>query len=210
MKNLSNYSHLIINQWLTYKNRRNLGLVTILVTFLLALAIVSAPFGVFRGRIVNAAGLTTTDLNTITKEDLVQTIVGPGVSYSNVTYTGASVAAGTFSGGTGIIGFESGIVLSSGGIQDVVGPNNSTSKSGNNGTSGDGNLSTLAGGSTFDAAVLEFDFVPETSSLSFQYVFGSEEYNEYANTQYNDVFAFYLDGVNIALIPSTTTPVAIT
>jgi len=50
-------------------------------------------------------------------------------------------------------------------------------------------------------------------SIFFNYTFGSEEYNEYVNSQYNDVFGFFLDGTaltnNIALIPSTSTPVSI-
>ncbi|WP_200959875.1 choice-of-anchor L domain-containing protein, partial [Cylindrospermopsis sp. CR12] len=65
-----------------------------------------------------------------------------------------------------------------------------------------------------DAAVLEFDFVPTNSFLTFNYVFASEEYNEWVSTQFNDVFGFFVTdslGVttNIAVIPGTTTPIAI-
>ncbi|OOP55722.1 MAG: hypothetical protein AYP45_13160 [Candidatus Brocadia carolinensis] len=45
--------------------------------------------------------------------------------------------------------------------------------------------------------------------MAFQYVFASEEYNEFVGAGFNDVFGFFVDGVNIALIPSTTMPVAI-
>jgi plastocyanin len=62
---------------------------------------------------------------------------------------------------------------------------------------------------TFDAAVLEFDFVPETDIAAFRFVFASDEYQEWANTQYNDVFAFYVNGVNCAVVPSTTTPISV-
>src|SRR5262249_36262721 len=62
---------------------------------------------------------------------------------------------------------------------------------------------------TLDATVLEFDFVPSFSTLTFRYVFSSEEYNEYANSDYNDTFAFFVNGVNRALIPDTNTPVSI-
>src|SRR5690606_24494876 len=54
-----------------------------------------------------------------------------------------------------------------------------------------------------------FDFETTTGDLFFSYVFASEEYNEYVNTSVNDVFAFFVDGVNIALIPGTSTPVSI-
>src|SRR4029079_4646851 len=63
-------------------------------------------------------GLVVTDLaNGSSANSLVAAIVGAGVSTSNITYTGTNNAAGSFSGGTGIIGFESGIVLGSGSVQ---------------------------------------------------------------------------------------------
>ena len=42
---------------------------------------------------------------------------------------------------------------------------------------------------------------PASTTLLFSYVFTSDEYNEYVTTQYNDVFAFYVNGVNCALVP---------
>jgi len=59
---------------------------------------------------------------------------------------------------------------------------------------------------------LEFSFqLDPTASqdLFFNFVFASEEYNEFANSLFNDVFAFFLDGQNIAFIPGTTTPISI-
>jgi hypothetical protein len=57
---------------------------------------------------------------------------------------------------------------------------------------------------TFDATVLEFDFVPTFSTVQFQYVFSSEEYSDFSNTSFNDVFAFFVNGVNIAVVPGTS------
>lgn len=54
---------------------------------------------------------------------------------------------------------------------------------------------------TYDASVLSFDFIPEGDQLQFSYVFGSEEYLEYVNSGYNDVFGFYVNGENAALLP---------
>lgn len=163
------------------------------------------------------AALSTSDLNSgLTPTDLANLLVGGGggVAISNVTYTGANVAAGKFSGGgtgaTGIIGFDDGIILSTGDIANAIGPNTIPDKTTNNGQPGDADLDTLIPGyQTFDAAVLEFDFVPQGNVVTFNYVFGSEEYNEYVNSQFNNVFGFFLNGQNIALIPATTTPVAI-
>ncbi|MCK4527565.1 choice-of-anchor L domain-containing protein [candidate division WOR-3 bacterium] len=156
-------------------------------------------------------GLGTANLNSgLTPTDLVNTLLGGGVTVLDVQYSGVNHAAGTFSGGTGIIGFESGIILSTGKISDVVGPNTNDDTTTNNGMPGDVDLDTLIPGySTFDATVLEFDFVPTTSVVTFEYVFGSEEYNEWVYSAYNNVFGFFINGVNYALIPGTSTPVSI-
>ncbi|PLT31762.1 choice-of-anchor L domain-containing protein [Peribacillus deserti] len=61
---------------------------------------------------------------------------------------------------------------------------------------------------THDASILEFDFKPNNNKVSFQYVMASEEYPEYLN--YSDVFGFFVNGKNIALIPQTNEPVTIT
>lgn len=147
--------------------------------------------------------------------DLVNTLVGTGggVSVSNITYAGAPEAAGTFSGGTGILGFEDGIVLGSGYVVDGVGPNDQDGTTGEFGTPGDPELDLIVepfGTWTYDAAVLEFDFeCPGVNGVSFDYVFTSEEYNEYTNSVYTNVFAFYLNGTNIALLPDGVTDVQI-
>lgn len=144
--------------------------------------------------------LTTQDLSVVSATTLANTLAGSGVTVSNVTYTGATAAAGTFGGGDGILGFGSGIVLSSGNIADVVGPNTEDDVTTDNGTPGDTDLSTLSGFATLDAAVLEFDFVTSADNVFFDYVFASDEYNEYVNSQFNDVFAFYINGTNCATV----------
>lgn len=146
---------------------------------------------------------------TVTAADLVQTILGGGVTPSNIVYTGANVSAGTFTGGVGAgLGIPSGVILCSGQAQLAIGPNSSTGASFNNGALGDADLNALIGGTTFDASVLEFDFIPQTTNVQFTFVMGSEEYPEYI-TSFNDVFAFFLNGVNIAYLPGTSTPISI-
>lgn len=51
--------------------------------------------------------------------------------------------------------------------------------------------------STEDAAILEFDFVPSSDTVTFNYVFASEEYLDFVNSSYNDVFAFLISGPGI-------------
>lgn len=148
-------------------------------------------------------GLNTEDLTgTLTPQDLVDELVGEGITVSNIVYTGADIAAGTFTGGTDIIGpdFDSGIILSTGDIADVIGPNESGNTTTTLGEDGDEDLNELAGETTYDATILEFDFVPSEELVSFQYVFASEEYQEFVYTSFNDVFGFFVNGENCALV----------
>lgn len=130
---------------------------------------------------------------------------GVNVVAGSETYSGAANASGTFTGGTGIIPFDAGVVLTTGAASFVLGPNNLGSAGTNNGAGGDAGL----GPNTFNASILEFDFIPTAATISFQYVFGSEEYNEYVGSQFNDLFSFFLNGSNIAKIPGTAADVAI-
>lgn len=117
--------------------------------------------------------------------DLANAIVGSGITVSNVTYSGAtSNASGTFTNGASTVGFNSGVVLTTGTVGCVPGPNNGS------GCTGLGTTTSL-----------KFDFVSTTGKLFFNYVFGSEEYNEYVNSQFNDEFQLLLNGTNIALLP---------
>jgi hypothetical protein len=149
--------------------------------------------------------------------DLVENILGPDItSYSSVTFAGLQgnpdASSGLFTGGVNAgIGVEEGICLSSGYISNALGPNTADNISADLGLGGDAQLTALAGQATLDATVLEFDFVPNFTQLFIEYSFGSDEYNEYAvpTNLFNDVFAFYLNGTNIALVPSTTLPVSI-
>jgi hypothetical protein len=162
-----------------------------------------------------AAALTTNDLldGAPSPTQLAQNLAGAGVTVSNVSYTGAPAAVGAFAGGTGIIGFENGVVLGSGAVASVVGPNVEDYKTTRNGTHGDPDLDALVGGSTADAAVLEFDVVPNANMLTFSYVFSSDEYSEFVSegvtNRFNDVFAFYVNGRNCAMVPGTSDPVSV-
>ncbi len=155
--------------------------------------------------------IVTTDLSTLSPEQLGATLAGAGATISNVTYTGDPSAAGTFSGGLAA-GFpiESGVILSSGDIAEIIGPNDASGAGSGLGQPGDADLEALIDDNTNDAAVLEFDIVTVTSDLVISYVFASEEYKEYVNSAYNDVFGFFVDGQNIAFVqgdPSQTVSV---
>jgi hypothetical protein len=143
-------------------------------------------------------------------QSLVNTLLGENIQVSNLSFQGSEVATGTFTGGLDAVGFDSGIILSSGDVSNAIGPNLSDSITYINSLPGDSQLNALIPGyTTYDATILEFDFVAPTDVISFQYVFASDEYNEWVNTAFNDVFGFFLDGQNIAMIPATNVAVAI-
>jgi len=181
-------------------------------------------------------------------------LLGNGISASNISYTGNVNGIGQFNAPavTGM-GFSTGIILTTGSVLQTD-PANPLSI-GQDGPSGpssydqqvlqdsmymnDPDLHTqlaLAGydittfngvgpGLTNDLAILEFDFVPTSDTISFRYRFGSEEYNDWVQDDisngFNDIFAFLLRGVspaaqaqypsyqNIALVPNTNIPVSI-
>jgi gliding motility-associated-like protein len=148
--------------------------------------------------------------------------VGSGISFSNATLNCAPGASARFTTISSNLGLDSGIILTSGKaktnasqfISGADGPQNAYFAANSNNTPGDGELGQLGGIQTFDACILEFDFVPDGDSLAFEYVFGSEEYDSYSCSGFNDVFGFFLSGpffpnANIALIPGTNIPVAI-
>jgi gliding motility-associated-like protein len=127
-------------------------------------------------------------------------------SYGYFTYSGTDFP------------FSNGIVLSTSRALRTAGPNNNLIDEGSTSWLGDIDLEQALGISgTFNATILEFDFIPITNTISFNYIFASEEYQGTAPCRYSDGFAFLLklaDGQdqyeNLAIIPGTTIPVKVT
>ncbi|MBL6657722.1 MAG: SprB repeat-containing protein, partial [Flavobacteriales bacterium] len=133
-------------------------------------------------------------------------LLGEGVSATNHTFQGDPNQIGFFNGVNSNIGIDSGIVLATGNISEIE-PGGIGGFIVNN--IDDPDLLDLANSvpglieqnfnvtSVNDVAILEFDFVPVSSYLSFKYVFASQEYFAYENTQFNDVFGFFISGPGI-------------
>jgi gliding motility-associated-like protein len=170
---------------------------------------------------ISNAQITT---STMTPAQYVQNVLlGPGVTASNITYTGLPKMIASYTAApAGALGINKGVYLTTGTngiIPADVGPTGPSfnMQSEDNLQPGDTYLDAFSNGlGTNDASVLEFDFVPQSDTVRFKYVFGSEEYNFYVGSSFNDVFAFVLTGVstpfpstNIALIPGTTTRISI-
>ena len=133
-------------------------------------------------------------------------LLGEGVIATNHLFQGDPLQIGFFNGENSNIGLDSGIIMGTGDIIEVV-PGAFGGFFAN--AVNDPDLLELASSvpeligqdfnvtSVNDVAILEFDFVPVSSYLSFKYVFASEEYFAYENTQFNDVFGFFISGPNI-------------
>lgn len=124
---------------------------------------------------------------------------------SNITISGAvldcdgdSTASGSFEATSSNLGMAAGIVLTSGAIQDAVGVNDATGETQYLTGGGDPDLNALITQTTTDVCILEFDMFIPGDTVKFNYVFGSEEYNDFVNTSYNDVFGFFISGPNPA------------
>jgi len=131
------------------------------------------------------------------------------------------VGVGFFEGPDSIVGFDRGIIISTGSVALAAGPNSDTNVGSIlEGQTNDPDLSLASTGEIFDRSGLEFDFIPLQPTVTFRYVFASEEYCEFVDAAFNDIFGFFISGpglngpfsngaVNLALVPGTNLPVSI-
>jgi gliding motility-associated-like protein len=169
------------------------------------------------------------DNQTYTPQQLIEDILIDSDCITNVIVT--NVSGGNFGDSDKSYGYfdatgtsfplQSGIVLSTGKLNNVPGPNTSLSDDDATNWNGDTDLEiALEESNTTNATVIEFDVESVTNQISFRYLFASEEYQEgNSNTcNYSDLFGFLIkpesapdtDYENIALIPGTQTPVKVT
>ena len=167
------------------------------------------------------------DSQTYSAQQLIQDILIDSDCINNVVVT--NVVGGNFGETDQSYGFfdatgtsfpfETGIVMSTGRLTNVPGPNDSLSDDDAPNWNGDSDLeSALNETNTINATILEFDFTSVATEISFRYIFASEEYQEgNPNTcLFSDLFGFLIRPVdeeqytNIALVPETQTPVKVT
>jgi gliding motility-associated-like protein len=160
--------------------------------------------------------------NSLTPAQLAALISGPGVQISNpVVHCGVN-GYGKYNAAGTSLNITEGLLLTTGTIYNAVGANDV----GNKTTSFSAStpytlLDSYTGRSTKEYCEFEFDIIPQGDTLKFDFVFASEEYEEWVGSAYNDVFGFFISGPgivpdagvapyhNIALIPSTSIPVTI-
>jgi gliding motility-associated-like protein len=161
-----------------------------------------------------------------TPDNLIKSVfLGDGVQVLNVTFKGNKKSLGYFKGGKKDLNIGRGIIMSTGEATSAAIKNLDGAISGF--TSGQSVqdadlLAIIQNGKPYliDGCLIEIDFIPSFDTIQFRYAFASEEYPEFGCDQFNDVFGFFLsgpdingtyenNGINIALIPNTNLPVAI-
>ncbi len=177
----------------------------------------------FHTETIGAQNIAVND--TYTAQQLVENVLisSTCATVSNFAVSGGDFGTGQqsfgyFNAGSSGFPFADGIVLSTSKAVSTQGPNNSLLSEDAGNWFGDADLEqALSISNTSNATILEFDFIPLTGQISFDYIFASEEYHDAAPCHYSDGFAFLLKEVgsssnyqNLALIPSTNIPVKVT
>ncbi len=152
--------------------------------------------------------------------DLIRsTFIGQGCfEILNMDLNGPAGSIGVFENGN-VLGMPTGVMLATGDVAIVSGPNDDEGGGANIADGSDVDLQMITD-DIHDVVKIEFDFIPSADFAEFQYVFASEEYCDYTGSEFNDVFGFFISGPgingpftnaaeNIALIPGTNTPVTI-
>lgn len=167
------------------------------------------------------------DSNSFSPQELIADILIDSDCISNIVVTntvggnfnGTDQSFGYFNANGSSFPFAEGIVMSTGRLQNTIGPNTSLSDDDAPGWIGDTDLEfVLNESNTTNATILEFDFTSSAAEISFRYLFASEEYQEGdPNTcRFSDLFGFLIRPLddqrytNIALVPETQTPVKVT
>jgi len=163
--------------------------------------VISSFFALSIASLANAE-ITEVDGTFLTVDDVVSTLLGSSLSVTDIQYSGDNGQIGLFSDYEYLFGesFKEGVILSTGHIESVGATVNTSDKTSTE-------FSTIAvndedlGSGVFDPAKLSFTFYPVFSTITLDFIFGSEEYNEYVHSNHNDRFEILVNGENCAKTP---------
>ena len=165
--------------------------------------------------------------STYTAQELIEDVLINSSCIENLVVTNvvggdfgsAEKSFGYFDANGSSFPFQKGIVLSTGKLSNVAGPNTTLSDDDATNWGGDSDLENILNEpNTLNATIIEFEFSVAANQISFNYLFASEEYQQgnSSTCQYSDLFGFLIrnqnagDYTNIALVPNTETPVKVT
>lgn len=140
--------------------------------------------------------------------DMADAIFGDGVQVVSASYTGDRDSAGIYTDGDsvtpGVTPGNTGVILSTGDAEDFTNSSGSSNQSNNtstntSGQNNNGQFNAAAGTSTYDAAYLDVDFIPDGNLMTMQFVFSSEEYPEFQNSIYQDFVGVWVNGQQVEM-----------
>lgn len=141
------------------------------------------------------------------EEMALETFENSSVKIRNMRFRGNPEAVALFASQNGKPAYEEGLIISTGKALQTAGPNDQPKISHVVGSPGDRNLDGVGRNRTFDAAILEFDFMCARDSLGIEFFFASDEYNEMVGNTFGDVIGIWVfgpdlgQGVNLAKLP---------
>lgn len=138
---------------------------------------------------------------------MANAIFGSGVTVNGASYTGPANSSAIYSNGNlsaGVVPSDTGVILSTGDAADFTqrngDPNRSSGTSTNtSGINNNAQFNAIAGTNTYDAVWLDIDFTPVGDTMTMSFVFASEEYPEYINSQFNDVVGVWVNGTHVPI-----------
>ncbi|MCF6316014.1 MAG: Hint domain-containing protein [Marinosulfonomonas sp.] len=134
-------------------------------------------------------------------------IFGDGVTVVSASYTGDNRSSGIYSDGDsvspGATPGDTGVILSTGRARDFTNSNgqanqNTGTSTNTSGVNNDAGFNAIAGGSTYDAAILDIDFIPTGDTLTMQFALSSEEYPEFW-ASFSDIIGVWINGTYVEM-----------
>lgn len=136
---------------------------------------------------------------------MANAMFGSGVQVVSASYSGPSSSSATFTNGNlapGVLPSSSGVILSTGDVRNFTqssgDPNRNTNTSTDtSGANNNSQFNAVAGASTFDAVWIDANFIPSGDVMSMRFIFSSDEYPEYVNSNFNDVMGVWVNGTYV-------------
>ena len=140
-----------------------------------------------------------------TAMQMADEIFGDGVTVVSASYSGDARSSGIYTDGDatapGATPGDTGVILSTGRVRDFTNSNGQSNQhtgtsTNTSGINNDAGFNAIAGGQTYDASILDVDFIPTGDTMTIQLTLSSEEYPEYW-TSYNDIVGVWVNGTYV-------------
>lgn len=143
-----------------------------------------------------------TQSDDLSVDDAISTLIGGNLDIDSYQFTGSPAQLGTFSGYGDLFdpAFDQGILLSTGKVTSVIASPNWRDYATTIFSTRPVNDDEL-GDRLYDLAKLDIQFTPAFDTLTLDFIFGSEEYNEWVHSPFNDRLQILVNGENCARTP---------